>query len=53
MVLCKVYETSNNCLWWPYKILIEKLQEPEEKPNFSVTLVFEYFCNFELSTTFI
>ena len=38
---------------WPYNILIEKLQELEEKPNFSVTLVFDYFCNFDFSTTFI
>ena len=39
---------------WPYKkISIEKLQELKEKPNYSVTVVFEYFCNFDFSTTFI
>ena len=39
---------------WPYKIqVIKKLQEFEEKPNFSFTLVFEYFCNFDFSATFI
>ena len=29
---------------WPYKILSEQLQELEEKPNFSVTLIFECFA---------
>ena len=38
---------------WPYKILIKKLQELEEKPNFSLTLVFEYFCNFDFKCTLI
>ena len=56
MVLCKIYATSNNCLCrqqsWPYKILNEKLQELSENPNFIVTLVFEYFCSFDFSTTF-
>ena len=32
---------------WPYKILIEKFQELEERQNFNVTIVFEYFHIFE------
>ena len=58
LMLCTVYEMSNIIACnrqqrWPYKILIEKLQELEEKPKFSVTLVFEYFCSFDFITTFI
>ena len=46
---------NNSTLHRPYikSLHRECYSIPERKPEFNVTLVLEYYCNFEFSTTFI